>query len=345
MSRRVKQLVGRAFLALVVLVFADIIWHPLVVIAAVAFLLACAYVVLAARRHGTRKGVADALAIGAVALFALLGSTGGTEKTRSPGTSAMARRASDKRAGPVRHRSRPRATRRAQRTPRRTRRRHPHPAVAAAAALGVATKTSGCHARGLLPDPACTPGSVFATASVAQICTPGYSARARDVSEALKDQRYAAYRIASHTPEQWEMDHLVPLELGGDNSAANLWPQHGYGAKDELENTLHDQVCSHALSLRRAQEEIGRDWEIAARNNGIATPTPSPAATAPTPSTTSPPSIAAPTPSDDGIDKDCSDFSTQAEAQRYFESQGGSPTNNVDRLDANGDGIACNALP
>jgi hypothetical protein len=45
----------------------------------------------------------------------------------------------------------------------------------------------------------------------------------------------------------------------------------------------------------------------------------------------------------DGSDKDCSDFASHAEAQAYFESRGGSPTNNVDRLDRDGDGLACEA--
>ena len=46
-----------------------------------------------------------------------------------------------------------------------------------------------------------------------------------------------------------------------------------------------------------------------------------------------------------GGDKDCKDFATHAEAQTYFTSKGGSPTNNVDRLDNDHDGIACEALP
>lgn len=46
-----------------------------------------------------------------------------------------------------------------------------------------------------------------------------------------------------------------------------------------------------------------------------------------------------------GGDKDCSDFTTQEESQAYFESKGGSPTNNVDRLDSDHDGIACESLP
>ena len=44
---------------------------------------------------------------------------------------------------------------------------------------------------------------------------------------------------------------------------------------------------------------------------------------------------------EDGIDKDCADFRHQAEAQRYFEADGGSSKKNVDRLDPNHDGIAC----
>lgn len=44
-------------------------------------------------------------------------------------------------------------------------------------------------------------------------------------------------------------------------------------------------------------------------------------------------------------DKDCSDFATQEESQSYFESKGGSPTNNVDRLDSDHDGSACESLP
>ena len=43
--------------------------------------------------------------------------------------------------------------------------------------------------------------------------------------------------------------------------------------------------------------------------------------------------------------KTCADFKTQAEAQSYFNSKGGSKTNNVDNLDPNRNGIACEGLP
>lgn len=41
----------------------------------------------------------------------------------------------------------------------------------------------------------------------------------------------------------------------------------------------------------------------------------------------------------------CPDFSTWKDAQNYFESHGGSPTNNVEGLDRDHDGIACEENP
>jgi hypothetical protein len=144
-------------------------------------------------------------------------------------------------------------------------------ATARAAALGHRTKFSGCHVRGLLPDPPCTPGAIFAGATVGQICTPGYSQSVRNVSESVKQGVYAEYGIASHVPGSYEVDHLVSLELGGNNSVANLWPEisPGYHEKDGIENRLHDAVCSGSVSLRTAQLQIARDW----RHTAVGAPT------------------------------------------------------------------------
>lgn len=46
----------------------------------------------------------------------------------------------------------------------------------------------------------------------------------------------------------------------------------------------------------------------------------------------------------DNVDRDCEDFDTQDEAQTYFESQNGDATHNVDNLDPDGDGKACESL-
>jgi endonuclease YncB( thermonuclease family) len=44
-------------------------------------------------------------------------------------------------------------------------------------------------------------------------------------------------------------------------------------------------------------------------------------------------------------DRDCDDFATQRQAQAYFLRYGGSRANNVDNLDGDRDGVACEALP
>jgi len=43
-------------------------------------------------------------------------------------------------------------------------------------------------------------------------------------------------------------------------------------------------------------------------------------------------------------DYDCSDFSTQEEAQEFFEDEGG-PDDDPHNLDRDGDGVACETLP
>ncbi len=45
-----------------------------------------------------------------------------------------------------------------------------------------------------------------------------------------------------------------------------------------------------------------------------------------------------------GEDKDCGDFSSQAEAQAFYEAAGG-PESDPYRLDSEGDGVACESLP
>jgi hypothetical protein len=130
---------------------------------------------------------------------------------------------------------------------------------------GAQTKTSGCQAINGLPDSGCTPGAIFQDVTVDQICTSGYSESVRDVPESEKDQVYAEYGIASHSPGEYEVDHLISLELGGSNDISNLWPEAaspepGFHEKDRVENYLHDQVCSGTMSLAQAQQEIATNW-------------------------------------------------------------------------------------
>ncbi len=131
--------------------------------------------------------------------------------------------------------------------------------------FGVQTKTSGCVAHNGLPDSACTPGAIFSSATKTDICKSGYSRSVRNVPTSVKNQAYSEYGIASHAPGQYEVDHLISLELGGSNDIANLWPElasptPGFHQKDKVENYLHDQMCSGAISLQQAQVEIATNW-------------------------------------------------------------------------------------
>lgn len=122
----------------------------------------------------------------------------------------------------------------------------------------------------ILPDPALTPGAAL-DVTAQDVCVPGYSRRVRDVPSAVKRQAYAEYGIASHEPGEYEVDHLISLELGGSNAIRNLWPESyrtrpwNARTKDRLENELHRLVCAGQLDLVAAQQEIAGDWVAAYR--------------------------------------------------------------------------------
>jgi hypothetical protein len=70
-------------------------------------------------------------------------------------------------------------------------------------------------------------------------------------------------------PRDYEEDHLIPLELGGNpTDPKNLWPEPyeasipdgGARFKDKVESYLHKQVCEGSLNLEEAQREIATDW-------------------------------------------------------------------------------------
>lgn len=131
------------------------------------------------------------------------------------------------------------------------------------ATYGVQTKTKGC-VTGTEPDPACSPGAVLTT-DVKKICVSGYTTTVRDVSTATKKQVFKEYGISYDKHSDYEVDHIISLELGGSNDISNLFPEaynNTYGAriKDKLENYLHKQLCSGKMTIQEAQKEISGDW-------------------------------------------------------------------------------------
>lgn len=139
--------------------------------------------------------------------------------------------------------------------------------------VGPRTRTSGCVSVGGLPDAACTPGGVTQTVTQetigVTICTPGYARRVRppsSVTARIKHAVMAAYGLDDSAGADYELDHLVPLELGGaPDDIANLWPQPRTGEanstmKDRVETALHDSVCRGEIPLADAQHRIATDW-------------------------------------------------------------------------------------
>lgn len=126
----------------------------------------------------------------------------------------------------------------------------------------------------LRPDPVLTPGAVL-TDDEDTVCERGYAGSVRAVSAATKRAVFAEYHIAPSG--DYEIDHLISLELGGSNDPANLWPESYHAQpwnahiKDRLENYLHRAVCRHDMSLRAAQHLISSDW-IAAYTQLIGDP-------------------------------------------------------------------------
>lgn len=131
--------------------------------------------------------------------------------------------------------------------------------------IGQRTKEDGCVVNGPFQDKACTPGAIFSDVTAEQICVRGYSKSVRNVPVEVKHEVYREYGITHHSPGEYEVDHLISLELGGSNDIANLWPEAaeprpGFHEKDKVENYLHQEVCAGRILLSRAQAEIANDW-------------------------------------------------------------------------------------
>src|SRR6266481_2514069 len=58
-----------------------------------------------------------------------------------------------------------------------------------------------------------TPGDAF-DVTVQDICVPGYSRKVRNVPAEMKREVYREYGITLHGSGDYEVDHLIPLELG-----------------------------------------------------------------------------------------------------------------------------------
>lgn len=145
--------------------------------------------------------------------------------------------------------------------------------IAAAVCLSLLGGAAGAENLPIVPDPALTPGIVAST-DEREVCATGqqgtYSQQHRQTSEAMKREVYARYRVDKRGRE-FEVDHRLPLALGGKDDIGNLWPQLGWAHpsfhdKDRLEVYLWRAVCKrHAIPLAEAQAMLLGDWLAAYR--------------------------------------------------------------------------------
>jgi hypothetical protein len=139
-----------------------------------------------------------------------------------------------------------------------------------------------------LPDRKLSPGAVQPGYTIADIC-PHVNPALEDLrpSTSEKDRVYAAYGITHHVTGQYEIDHIVPIELLGEAGASlsdptrNLYPELNdtpdpaaiarehldpafvHNSKDILEDVLHRDVCDGQVPLATAQHAIATDWRTA----------------------------------------------------------------------------------
>lgn len=134
------------------------------------------------------------------------------------------------------------------------------------------------------PDPRMAPGltnpDVTPDTLDSTICKRGYTKTIRPPQEytyAIKKERIHALGYAEKRLRFYQLDHTIPLQLGGHPSdPRNLFPipwkvEGGWSvlAKDDLGDALKVMVCRRLIPLDQAQREISGDW-IAAYKKYIA---------------------------------------------------------------------------
>jgi hypothetical protein len=129
----------------------------------------------------------------------------------------------------------------------------------------------------IYPDPARTPGATNPDITQENIretiCNARWSTKSirppASYTNQLKVEQIREYGYSDSALKDYEEDHFIPLELGGNpTDPKNLWPEPfdtsipdgGAHSKDKVENYLHAEVCAGSFTLEQAQREITEDW-------------------------------------------------------------------------------------
>lgn len=135
----------------------------------------------------------------------------------------------------------------------------------------------------VLPDRSLSPG-VASVSDVTRLCPhvdPALEAARPDSRE--KAAVYRAYGLSyPQAPGKYELDHVVPIELGGaPDDPQNMYPEPNdtpdpamiaryhlnpafiHNSKDIVEDVLHADVCSFKVPLAVAAQAMATDWRAA----------------------------------------------------------------------------------
>ena len=153
--------------------------------------------------------------------------------------------------------------------------------------VSLSVLTPAMAADPVLPDQAKTPGAIDENAQSpamrARIWARGnpptqggslsYNKAARQAPASVKEQVFEEHRLQDPHDggHSYELDHRVPLSLGGRDEISNLWPESrttvGFNAwvKDRLEYRLYTLVChpkpgDPIVTLKAAQDAFLGDW-------------------------------------------------------------------------------------
>jgi len=157
----------------------------------------------------------------------------------------------------------------------------PPPTAPRATAAARATEPSlpterpagSCKSVNGFPDSNCTPGQIDPSVTQSNIkttiCVSGYTKKVRpptSYTNALKVQQISEYGYTDTNVKDYEEDHFIPLELGGNpTDPGNLWPELGPSPnpKDSVEGKLKRLVCSNKMTLDEARQRIRANWKTA----------------------------------------------------------------------------------
>ena len=136
------------------------------------------------------------------------------------------------------------------------------------AAIVLAGVAAPAFAFDVSPDPDSTEGSVRIGGHDRAVACGHAKEYRGPMSADRRDEVLLRYGLPAGPHPDYEIDHLIPLCLGGSDDFSNLWPQPRRSvepkwnaeAKDRLERLMCEMVCKGQLDISMAQEAIAKDW-------------------------------------------------------------------------------------